>query len=181
MIVRSMGRVLAAVGLVVAGLAGSVMPASAVTPPVCQVTDVYAIAGASNGAAGTIYRVLEIVNHSAHACRLSGTPVSRPGTFNSTTMVFKTVGPASQPRHMTGRGVAVTIASHAKASVVLAVTQAANYQPAACVAKPVNAVQVTFAVSGQHVRLIYKLGSTKVCTRFSSTGIEGIALGITAP
>ncbi len=142
--------------------------------PVCQGPWLSTRVAGSNGAAGTIYWTLAIVNHSKTKCTLAGTPLAQPvRSLSSPTAV----GPAATRFSLTGRGGSVSMKPGAVASVVLGVGQSANYPLARCLPQRADAVALTFKHGTTKVRLLVALPNTLVCTKLASTRIAGIALG----
>jgi Protein of unknown function (DUF4232) len=102
-------------------------PATQAGPPACLAGGLQASLGASSGAAGTFYQVVDLTNTSASTCTLYG----YPGVSFVTGVGGSTVGaPANQntvdPRTL------VTLAPGGQANALITLHDAGAYPPSAC-------------------------------------------------
>ena len=149
--------------------------ASAITPrfsaPSCAAASLIAKRGPSDGAAGTIYYHLRLINTSAESCSLRGAVSAQPVVGPARTPV----GPASRKIVLAGRGGVVTLASHhGVGNALYGVVEAGNYSAAQCGAKNANGVVVTL---GAH-KYYFAIPTQQVCVKLASTTVTGFATGL---
>ena len=130
-------------------------PASLTAFPVCLASHLHvSLTGQPEGAAGTIYYTLKLVNNGA-ACTVA--PVIARG-FNTTSVSY--VGPWSHV-YLTSQSKAVVTSGHA-AYVPLGIGDTANWPGSLCRAANVNAVRV--AIAGNRALIGAVPIRTTVCT-----------------
>ena len=137
--------------------------------------------GRSNGAAGTVYFTLKIVNHSSSSCTLKGVPAAQSGFVAYSMHPWVAVGPRASATSIAGRGGTVVLRPGKVASVDFGVTNAGNYPTSKCAPKSVSTVRITFTTVTPSVSLGYQLPKQAVCTKTVSTSISGIVLGTYLP
>lgn len=106
--------------------AGSTATAGA-APAACPTRSLAVKAGLSQGAAGSIYQVLDFSNISNATCTLYGFP----GVSLAGGSPVKQIGLAAAEDHSSAR-VLVTLAPGAVANALLRIVQAANFPPSRC-------------------------------------------------
>lgn len=107
--------------------AGATSPAVAGTPA-CATSDLRVSAGLAQGAAGSVYQVLDFTNISGSSCTVFG----YPGVSQTTAKAQDTqVGQAASRSSAAAAGV-VTLAPGKMANALLRITQAENYPAARC-------------------------------------------------
>ncbi|HVB71826.1 MAG TPA: DUF4232 domain-containing protein [Acidimicrobiales bacterium] len=157
--VQSFIAVVAVVGGVLVGAAGSM--AAATATPSCKPTQMVVSRGSTNGAAGTIYHIIVFTN-SAGTCAIWGTPAIQPVVGPSHRSVGPTAGNASMgqmaARHVLTKGMSV--------SVDYGVVETGNFSPASCRAKIADGVVVSLL---PFVKSTYVKMSISVCTQRVST------------
>jgi Protein of unknown function (DUF4232) len=102
-------------------------PTGATTPAACPTRSLSVKAGLSQGAAGSIYQVLDFSNISNATCTLYGFP----GVSLAGGSPVKQIGLAAAEDHSSPR-VLVTLAPGAVANALLRIVQAANFPPSRC-------------------------------------------------
>lgn len=112
-------------------------PAVPVGPAGCATRDLQAKAGVSQGAAGSVYQVIDFTNTGTAACTLYG----YPGVSLATGTPLAQVG-AAAARSTTASPTLVTLAPGATANALLRITQALNYPSAACSPKATTYLRV---------------------------------------
>ena len=118
-------RVLVIVPALVAIAAVLGTPSIGATTPNCTTSRLVLWAGDGEGAAGSVYRTLELTNQSGHACVLSGYP-----GVSAIDLHGRALGaPASRAP---GTRVRVTLQNGATARATLRIAQAANFPAARC-------------------------------------------------
>ena len=118
-------RVLLIVSALVAIAAVLGTPSIGATIPSCTTSSLVLWAGDGEGAAGSIYRTLELTNQSGHACVLFGYPGVSAVDLHGCALGM----PASQAP---GRRVRVALQNGATARATLRIAQAANFPAATC-------------------------------------------------
>jgi len=109
------------------GSTGSAAAASPSTAAACPTRSLAVKPGLSQGAAGSVYQVLDFTNISNVACTLYGYPgVSLAGGKPVTQIGLAAAEDHSSPRRL------VTLAPGAVANALLRIVQAANFPPARC-------------------------------------------------
>ncbi len=147
----------------------------------CHSSWLTATVGRGSAAAGTAYITLEIINHGASACTLTGTPIAQPGFYSYSMQPFVAVGPRAVKISYAGRGRTILLKPHGVASVEFGISTAANYPPSQCGPRNISAVELTFKMRTLSMRLDYPLRSQAVCTKLTSTQITGVVLGTHFP
>jgi Protein of unknown function (DUF4232) len=105
----------------------STAAASPSTAAACPTRSLAVKPGLSQGAAGSVYQVLDFTNISNVSCTLYGYPgVSLAGGKPVTQIGLAAAEDHSSPRHL------VTLAPGAVANALLRIVQAANFPPARC-------------------------------------------------
>ena len=121
-------------------------PAAALSPRVvtsataaaaCASAALRVTAGTSEGAAGSVYQVIDFTNTGAAACTLYG----YPGVSLASGTPLAQVG-AAATRSSTAAPTLVTLAPGATANALLRITQALNYPSATCTPKATTYLQV---------------------------------------
>ena len=150
-------------------LAGAASPL--VASPRCASASLVAKRGPSDGAAGTIYYHLRLINTGAVRCSLHGSLSAQPVVGAAHTPV----GPASRKIVLSGRGGVVTLAArHGVANALYGVVEAGNYSPTQCGAKNASGVVVTLGTTKYYVAMPVQ----QVCVKLASTTITGLAPGL---
>jgi len=157
-------------------VAGSVTHASA-SPGVPGTSVRYQSTGA-----GSLNIALGVRNHSSRVCYVSGIPDVRPALVGSGDKLDRFVGPDARKLVASGRGSMVTLRPGSTASVEYVSVEARDYTSSQCLASSSDGVAVTYDSAIPKLRLIYdfptNLVPVEVCTRFPSTRIMGIAMGM---
>lgn len=140
-------------------------------PPACSMLTVSV--GQSNGAAGTIYYPLVLLNPTSAACTISGIPTVQPTSRRTSGSSYSPVGPAARKLNLSAQGLGnpVRLAPNASASVAFGVSETGNYTPSDCVAKA--AKSVTLSIGAVHG--IWTPMSISVCTKLASTSVSGVS------
>jgi hypothetical protein len=118
-------RVLVILSALVAIAAALGTPSIGATTPSCTTSSLVLWAGDAEGAAGSMYRTLELTNQSGHACVLFG----YPGVSAVDLHGHALGAPASR---FPGTRVRVTLRNGATARATLRIAQAANFPAARC-------------------------------------------------
>ena len=100
-------------------------PSSGATTPSCATSSLVLWTGAGEGAAGSVYRTLELTNQSGHACQLTGYP-----GVSAVDLHGRQLGSAAA--RAPGTSARVTLQNGDTAQTTLRIAQAANFPPAAC-------------------------------------------------
>jgi hypothetical protein len=106
-------------------------------PAACPTRSLAVKAGLSQGAAGSIYQVLDFSNISDSTCTLYGFP----GVSLAGGSPVKQIGLAAGEDHSSAR-VLVTLAPGAVANALLRIVQAANFPPSRCDLKNATYLQI---------------------------------------
>jgi hypothetical protein len=118
-------RVLVVVPALIAIAAVLGTPSIGATTPSCATSSLVLWAGDGEGAAGSVFRTLELTNQSGHTCVLFGYP-----GVSAVDLHGHTLGaPASRAPGTPAR---VTLQNGATARVTLRIVQAANFPAATC-------------------------------------------------
>ena len=144
--------------------------AAAAGTPACATRYLKATVGVAQGAAGSIYQVIDFTNISGAACTLfgypgvalaGGTPVTQIGAAAARS-------PASSPR-------LVTLAAGKTANGLLRITQAGNYLASRCMPKASTHLQIYPPNQTTPIYLAYK------STGCSSTTVNLLTIGVVQP
>jgi hypothetical protein len=139
-------------------------------PGGCATRDLQAKAGVGQGAAGSVYQVIDFTNISKATCTLygypgvslaAGTPVTQVGMAASRSTV---AGPAT-----------VTLAPGQTGNALLRITQALNYPQAKCSPKKTTYLQI---YPPNQTTPIYLAYATTGC---SSTSVNLLTIGVVQP
>jgi hypothetical protein len=103
----------------------------------CASASLQVKAGDDEGAAGSVYQVIDFTNTGTAACTLYG----YPGVSLATGTPLAQVG-AAAARSTTGSATLVTLAPGATANALLRITQALNYPSATCSPKATTELRV---------------------------------------
>ena len=159
--------------------------ANVVGGPLCTAGALTTQLGRGSAALGTSYQTLEMVNHSAVACSLSGTPKAQAGllTHSGSHLSFRPVGPHAQALTFSSvkRGAPIVLRHGTLASVTFGIETAADYVPTQCEPSAINAVRLIFQRGAEQTTLYYGLGKSAACTKVASTSIAGVVLGTRFP
>jgi len=117
------GLVIIAALIAIAAVLGT--PSIGATTPSCTTSGLVLWTGDGEGAAGSVYRTLELTNQSGHACLLFG----YPGVSAVDLHGHALGAPASRTP---GTRVRVTLQNGATARATLRIVQAANFPAATC-------------------------------------------------
>jgi Protein of unknown function (DUF4232) len=110
---------------------------SATAAAACASASLGVKAGTAEGAAGSVYQVIDFTNTGAAACTLYG----YPGVSLATGTPLAQVG-AAATRSSTASPTLVTLAPGATANALLRITQALNYPSASCSPKATTYLRV---------------------------------------
>jgi hypothetical protein len=139
-------------------------------PPACATRGLKASAGLAQGAAGSIYQVIDFTNISGASCTLFGYPgvalaAGSPVTQVGTAAARSNASPAK----------AVTLGAGQTANALLRITQALNYPTAKC--HPVGTAYLQIYPPNQTtpIYLAYK------STGCSATGVNLLSIGVVQP
>ena len=138
--------------------------------PRCSASALSMSLGASNGAAGTIYRALVFRNTSTSACVVTGIPMVRALRVLSGAGY---VGLRATPERVAGYGLPIRLAPGARASAALGIAQTGNWPSATCA--PTSAAGVAVTVSGARGVIALRFS---VCTKVASMTIRGVVAGV---
>jgi hypothetical protein len=106
----------------VAALLGT--PSNGATTPACATSSLVVWTSDGEGAAGSVYRTLELTNQSGHACVLFGYPGVSAVDLHGHAL--------GSPAGRTGTPVRVTLQNDDTARAQLRIAQAANFPAASC-------------------------------------------------
>jgi hypothetical protein len=106
-------------------------------PAACPTRSLSVKAGLSQGAAGSIYQVLDFTNSSAASCTLYGFP----GVSLAGGSPVKQIGLAAAEDHSSARQL-ITLAPGAVANALLRIVQAASFPPSRCDLKNATYLQI---------------------------------------
>jgi hypothetical protein len=126
-----------------AGTSAAATPSTGTTttggsaPAACPTRSLAVKLGLSQGAAGSIYQVLDFSNISDSTCTLYGFP----GVSLAAGSPVKQIGLAASEDHSSAR-VLITLAPGAVANALLRVVQAANFPPSRCDLKNATFLQI---------------------------------------
>ena len=145
-----------------ASSAGATPNAAAGGPPACATRDLKAAVGVAQGAAGSVYQVIDFTNIGASSCSLYGYPgVSLAGGTPVTQ-----IGAAAS-RSSTAAPALVTLAAGETANALLRITQAMNYPTSGC--SPVNSTYLQIYPPNQ---------TTPIYLAYKSTGCSATAVNL---
>jgi len=105
----------------------AVNPNTAAGPPACATRDLKATVGVAQGAAGSVYQVIDFTNIGTASCSLYG----YPGVALAGGSPVTQIGAAASRSTQTAASL-VTLAAGATGNVLLRITQAENYPSATC-------------------------------------------------
>lgn len=138
--------------------------------PVTPCTNVQASVGRANGAAGTIWYPIILVNKGAVRCQIAGLPTIQP-VANSTS-ASSTVGPPA--RVNLTESVPVVLFPGGSASAAFGVGETGNYSASTCAPASAKAIVLTLGAITKTVPL-----SISVCTALASTSVNPFVSGRT--
>lgn len=133
----------------------------------CPTRSLSVKAGLSQGAAGSIYQVLDLSNISSATCTLYGFP----GVSLAGGSPVKQIGLAAAEDHSSPR-VLVTLAPGAVANALLRIVQAANFPPSRCDLKDATYLQIYPPNQTTPIYLGYK------STGCSATGVNLLTVSV---
>jgi len=144
--------------------------AAAAGTPACATRYLKATVGVAQGAAGSIYQVIDFTNISGAACTLFGYPgLALAGGTPVTQIGAAAVrSPTSSPR-------LVTLAAGKTANAVLQITQAANYPASRCAPKASTYLQIYPPNQTTPIYLAYK------STGCSASAVNLLTVGVVQP
>ena len=144
--------------------------AAAAGTPACATRYLKATVGVAQGAAGSIYQVIDFTNISDAVCALFGYPgVALAGGTPVTQIGAAAVrSPTSSPR-------LVTLAAGKTANAVLQITQAANYPASRCAPKASTYLQIYPPNQTTPIYLAYK------STGCSASAVNLLTVGVVQP
>jgi len=105
----------------------AVNPNTAAGPPACATRDLKATVGVAQGAAGSVYQVIDFTNIGTASCSLYG----YPGVALAGGSPVTQIGAAASRSTQTAASL-VTLTAGATGNVLLRITQAENYPSATC-------------------------------------------------
>ena len=151
------------------GSSSSGNPGAAGTPA-CATRYLKATVGVAQGAAGSIYQVIDFTNISGAACTLFGYPgLALAGGTPVTQIGAAAVrSPTSSPR-------LVTLAAGKTANALLQITQAENYSASRCVPKASTYLQIYPPNQTTPIYLAYK------STGCSASAVNLLTVGVVQP
>jgi Protein of unknown function (DUF4232) len=138
--------------------------------PVAPCTNVQASVGRANGAAGTIWYPVILVNKGAVRCQISGLPTIQP--VSNVASASSTVGPAARTNLM--ESVPVLLLPGGAASAGFGVGETGNYSASTCAPGSAKAIVLTLGAITKTVPL-----SISVCTALASTSVNPFVAGRT--
>jgi hypothetical protein len=138
--------------------------------PGCATASLQATAGTAEGAAGSVYQVLDFTNISSAACTLFGYPgvalaAGTPPTQVGAAANRSTAAPASL----------VTLEPGQTANALLRITQALNYPTATCSPTPTTSLQIYPPNQTVPIYLAYS------STGCASTAVNLLTIGVMQP
>ena len=136
----------------------------------CATRDLKVSVGTSQGAAGSIYQVIDFTNTSGAACTLFG----YPGVALAGGTPVTQIG-AAAARSTGSSARLVTLAPGKTANAVLRITQAANYPESRCMPKASTHLQIYPPNETTRVYLAYK------ATACSSSEVNILTIGVVQP
>ena len=144
--------------------------AAAAGAPACATRSLKATVGIAQGAAGSIYQVIDFTNISGAACTLFGYPgVALAGGTPVTQIGAAAVrSPTSSPR-------LVTLTAGKTANAVLQITQAGNYPASRCAPKASTYLQIYPPNQTTPIYLAYK------STGCSASAVNLLTVGVVQP
>ena len=144
--------------------------AAAAGTPACATRYLKATVGVAQGAAGSIYQVIDFTNISGAACTLFGYPgLALAGGTPVTQIGAAAVrSPTSSPR-------LVTLAAGKTANAVLQITHAANYPASRCAPKASTYLQIYPPNQTTPIYLAYK------STGCSASAVNLLTVGVVQP
>ncbi len=135
--------------------------------PSCATRDLKVGAGLAQGAAGSVYQVIDFTNISGFTCTLFGYPGVALAGGSPVTQVG-----AAATRSATGQKKLVTLATGATANALLRITQALNYPTAKCRPVATTYLQIYPPNQTTPVYLGYK------STGCSATGVNLLSVSV---
>ncbi len=135
--------------------------------PSCATRDLKVAAGLAQGAAGSVYQVIDFTNISGATCTLFGYPGVALAGGSPVTQVG-----AAATRSATGQKKLVTLATGATANALLRITQALNYPTAKCRPVATTYLQIYPPNQTTPVYLGYK------STGCSATGVNLLSVSV---
>ena len=156
-----------------AGSAGSASNAAANPtaaaggPPACATRDLKATVGVAQGAAGSVYQVIDFTNIGTASCSLYGYPGVALAGGNPVMQIG-----AAASRSPTSAPSLVTLAAGATANALLRITQAVNYPSSRCGPVASTFLQIYPPNQTTPMYLAYK------STGCSATGVNVLNVGV---
>jgi hypothetical protein len=138
--------------------------------PGCATQSLQVTAGIAQGAAGSVYQVIDFTNTSSSPCTLFG----YPGVALTAGTPPVQVG-AAATRSTAATATLVTLAPGQTANALLRITQAVNYAPAACSPTPTTSLQIYPPNQTVPVYLAY------ASTGCASTTVNLLSVGVVQP
>jgi hypothetical protein len=138
--------------------------------PGCATRDLSVKAGASQGAAGSLYQVLEFTNISNETCTLFGYPGVALAGGNPVAQVG-----AAATRDSAAKATLVTLDPGATASTLLRITEALNYPESKCSPKKTTFLQI---YPPNETTPVYVAFSSTGC---ASTSVNLLTIGVMRP
>jgi hypothetical protein len=142
-------------------------------PAACPTRSLSVQAGSSEGAAGSVYQVLQFSNISMHTCTLYGFP----GVALAGGSPVKQIGLAAAEDHSSAR-VLITLAPGAVANSVLRIVQAANFPPSRCDLKNATYLQIYPPNQTTPVYLKYKAAACAKPVQVLTVGVVKPGSGV---
>jgi hypothetical protein len=139
-------------------------------PPACPTRSLKATAGSSQGAAGSIYQVIDFTNISSAPCTLYG----YPGVSLAGGSPVAQIGAAAS-RSATNPVKLVTLAAGGTASALLRITEAGNYPASECDPVPSGYLQIYPPNQTTPIYLAYK------STACSATAVNLLSVSAVQP
>ena len=145
----------------------AVNPNTAAGPPACATRDLKATVGVAQGAAGSVYQVIDFTNIGTASCSLYG----YPGVALAGGSPVTQIGAAASRSTQTAASL-VTLTAGATGNVLLRITQAENYPSATC--NPVASTYLQIYPPNQTtpIYLAYK------STGCSATSVNLLSIGV---
>jgi hypothetical protein len=144
--------------------------AAAGGPPACPTRYLKATAGISQGAAGSIYQVIDFTNISSAPCTLYGYPGVALAGGSPVTQVG-----AAASRSTASAATLVTLGAGKTANALLRITQAGNYPASECDPHPTTYLQIYPPNQTTPIYLGYK------STGCSSSAVNLLSIGVVQP
>jgi Protein of unknown function (DUF4232) len=140
--------------------------------PACSTSGLKIVPGLSEGAAGSIYQVIDFTNISGQTCTIFG----YPGVALAAGTPVTQVG-AAATRSTAAAAALVTLAPGATGNALLRITQALNYDPSKCHPVATSYLQIYPPNQTTPVYLAYNSTGCKTSVPLLSVGVVQLGTG----